>query len=531
MKQVFTNGKIYTMKSEGDTCSAFVVEDGKFIYCGSDEEAKRIGKDCEVVDFEGKTVLPGLIDTHQHVLAYARDLHKLNLKHVTSLAELKDMIREKASSVPKGEWIQGVAFDHEKFDVPVLPTKEDLDDAAPDNPVLITRYCLHVNVANSLALEIGNIKKGFVPKVENTVEFGEDGEPTGRLWDQVAADLAALIPDKYNTHESRMDAIEAACAKLNEVGIVGVHPIQAKHCDLFEDMKIYQDLAKEGRLTARVYTGFDEYPGCGMRRGLGDNMVKYGFFKMFADGNLGGRSALLNEPYSDVPGHNGVINYTQEELDAKLKEAYEMDLQIGVHVIGDRAVEMVLEAVEKAYFANPKDDVRFRMIHMSLLNENIIQRMKKLPVVIDIQPMFVSTNVRWSESRIGHERAKYNYCWKRLINEGFIITAGSDSPIETFDPMKGTYAIVTRQGMDGYPDEGWFPEERVTPYEALCMYTKNAAYVSYEEDIKGTIEEGKLADFVILDADVFNVPHSEIKDITALKTFLGGKMVYAKNCK
>lgn len=527
MRKAYVNGVVYTMKEENDTCTAFVVEDGKFIYCGTDEEAKAIAGG-EAEDLHGKTVLPGFTDTHQHVLAYARDLHKLNLKNVTSLQALKDMIREKAAGLEKGEWIQGTGFDQEKFDEPVLPTKEDLDEAAPDNPVLITRYCLHVNVANSMALKLGGIDRNFVPAVDNTVEFGPDGEPTGRLWDQAAADLSALIPDKNATHQARKDAVALACRELNKVGIIGVHPIQGKHCDLFEDTSIYQDLEKEGRLTARVYLGFDEYPGCAIRRCLGDSMVKYGFYKIYTDGSLGARSALLNEPYSDDPQQIGVTNYPQEELDAKIQEAYDMDLQIGVHAIGDRSIEMLVESLEKAYFANPKKDVRFRMIHMSLLNENIIERMKRLPVIIDIQPMFVSTNVRWSESRVGHERAKYNYCWKRLINEGFMLTAGSDSPIETFNPMMGTYAIVTRQGLDGYPEGGWFPEERVTPYEALCMYTKNAAYASYEEDVRGTIEEGKYADFVILDRDVFKTPHNEIKDITVEKTYLGGSLVYEK---
>jgi len=168
------------------------------------------------------------------------------------------------------------------------------------------------------------------------------------------------------------------------------------------------------------------------------------------------------------------------------------------------------------------------LIHMSLLNAGIVERIRILPVVIDIQPMFVSTNVRWSEDRVGHERAKYHYCWRTLIDAGLILTAGSDSPIETYNPMKGTYAIVTRQGMDGYPEGGWLPEQRVTVYEAISMYTRNAAYVSYEENIKGTIEPGKLADFVLLDADVFQTEAAHIKDITVEKTYLGGKLVYEK---
>ncbi|WP_415930011.1 amidohydrolase [Zhenpiania hominis] len=528
MKKAYVNGTIYTMKEEYDTCSAFVVEDGRFIYCGDDREARILAADGELEDLHGQTVLPGFTDTHQHLLAYARDLEKVHLEHASSIDELKAMIKEKVQTLKPGEWIQGAGFDHEKFHPPVLPTKEDLDAVAPNNPVLITRYCLHTHVANSAALKLGGIDRNYIPKVKNTVEFKENGEPTGRLYDQAAADLAAMIPDRFASHQAKMDAIENACRELNKVGIIGVHPIQAKHCDLFEDIGVYQDLAKQHRLTARIYAGFDELPGCGIKSGLGDEMVQYGFYKLFMDGNLGGRTAYLNEPYSDDPEQCGVINHTQEEINKLIQEAYDLDLQIGIHTIGDRAAEMLLEAIEKAYFPNPKKNVRFRLIHMSLINESIIQRMKKLPVIIDIQPMFVSTNVRWSESRVGHERAKYNYCWRRLIDEGFLLTGGSDAPCESFDPLKGTYAIVTRQGLDGYPEEGWFPEERVTPYEALSMYTKNAAYASYEEHIRGTIEAGKYADFVILDKDVFKVPHPEIKNISVLRTYLGGNLVYEK---
>lgn len=529
MEVAYVNGNVYTMKEEGDKCSAFVVRDGKFLYCGTDEEAKRLADGGKVVDLKGAVVLPGMIDTHQHVFSYARDLMKLNLKAAKSLGELKEMIRKRAEETLDGQWILGTGFDQERFDVPVLPSRKDLDQVCPDNPIIITRYCLHINVANSKALEAGGIKKGFLPKVAGTVEFDESGEPTGVLWDQAAADIIASIPDPLESKAAKKNAVEMACREMNKYGLTGVHPIQGKHCDLFEYMDVYQDLADEGRLTTRVYLGFDELPGCSIRTGLGNEMVKYGFFKIYTDGSMGARSAFLTEPYADDPSQIGVTNYSQEELDKRIKEAYDRDIQVGIHVIGDRSVEMLVESIEKVYKENPKPNARFRMIHMSLLNEGIIQRIKSLPVVIDIQPMFVSTNVRWSESRVGHERAKYHYCWRRLLDEGLILTAGSDSPIETYDPMKGTYAIVTRQGLDGYPEGGWFPEERVTVYEAISMYTKNAAYVSFEEDIKGTIEEGKLADFVLLDTDVFQAEPAKIKDIKVLKTYLSGREVYSRS--
>ncbi|HWP51493.1 MAG TPA: amidohydrolase [Clostridia bacterium] len=531
MATAYINGKIYTMKSKGDICSAIVVEDGRFVYCGTDEEARHIAKDGDVVDLHQASVLPGMIDTHQHLFAYARDRLKLNLKKAESVDELLEMIRQRALETPKGQWIQGTGFDHERFtDRKELPTREELDRVCPNNPLIITRYCLHVNVANSLALKAGGIGVGFQPKVPGTVEFGPDGQPTGTLRDAAAADVSALIPDPLATQEGKKGAVEAACRELNSHGLTGVHAIQGLHCNLPEYTDVYQDLADEGRLTARVFLGFDIFPVCSIRTGLGNDMVKYGFYKLYVDGNMGGRTALLSEPYEDDSSTCGIPNYTQEQLDAQVKKAYDLHIQVGAHVIGDKAAEMLTTAIERARADNPNADPRcFRMIHMSLLNKNVIDRIAKLPVVVDIQPMFVSTNVRWSESRVGNERSRYHYCWRKLLDNNMILTAGSDSPCESYDPMHGVYAVVTRQGMDGYPQGGWFPEERVTVYEAVSMYTRNAAYVSYEETIKGTIEPGKLADFVIMDADVFHTQPERIKDITVKKTYLGGKMVYAKN--
>ena len=526
-KKAFINGKFYTMKEEDHQCEAVVVQKGKFLYCGTTEGAKQlIEKDDIIVDLKGKTVMPGFIDAHQHVQAYARDLQKLNLREVSSLEELKDILKEKARNTPKGELIQGVGFDHEKFPVAVLPTKEDLDEVSPDHPVVITRYCLHTNVANSKALEIGGIKKGFIPSVENSIEFDAKGEPTGRLWEKSAADLVKAIQGNVSEYESMKDAVEQATREFNKYGITSIHPIQGKQCDLFEDTRLYQDLRDEGRLWARVYMGYDELPGGSIRTGLGDDMIKYGFFKIYTDGSLGARSAMLTKPYADDLGQIGVMNHTQEVLNELVQEAYDRDIQIAVHMIGDKAVEMSLTALENCYFKNPKEDIRFRMIHVSLINESILERVKKLPVMCDIQPTYVSSNIHWSDSRVG-DRAPYLFAWKSLIDAGLVLTGSSDCPVEPINPMVGIYAVVTRAGYDGYMPEGWHPEQKLTRYQAACLYTKNGAYASFEEDRKGTIEEGKLADFAVLDQNPFVVPEPEILNIRVENTYLGGEEIYS----
>lgn len=529
MAKAYINGKFYTMEKEHDICQAVVVENGRFVYCGDNDTAATMAQ--EVVDLGGATVLPGMIDTHQHLFASARNLTRLDLKNVRSMAELLERVRRRAEETPEGQWILGAGFDQELFtDQQVMPTRSMLDQVCPRNPLVLSRYCAHMFSANSEALKAGGIGPGFQPKVPNTVEFDSNGEPTGVLYDAAGSDIIALSPDLLSSLQAKKDILEKACHDLNSHGLTGVHPIQGLHCDLPEYLDAYQELNEEGRLTVRVYVNFDRLPDPDLhfRTGLGNDMVKYGFYKLYLDGNLGGRNAYMTEPYADDPGNVGTPNYTQEELTALVRAAYERGFQVGAHAIGDRAAEMFTTAIETVYSENPKPDPRFRMIHLALLSDSLIDRISKLPVVIDMQPLFISTDLKWVGSRVREERGKELYCWRRLIDKGLILTGGSDAPCESYDPIEGIYAVVNRKNMDGFPEGGWYPENSVSVYEAVSMFTKNAAYASFEEDIKGTISVGKLADFVVLSADLFEVDSMAIKDIRVEKTYLGGKEVYSR---
>lgn len=522
----YINGNIYTMESEHDKCSAVVVQGDKFIYCGEDDTAKKLAN--EIIDLNGAVILPGMIDTHQHLFSYASSFKQLSLDKVTSMKELKEVLSEYAKHVPEGEWIYGVGYNSDIFtDDTRLPDRYDLDEACPNHPVLLARWCLHFFSANSLALKTAGIDQNFRLAAEGNVRFDEKGEPTGIICDAAGALIASMIPDPLTTLEAKMDVLEQACHELNKLGLTGTHAIQAKICNLMEYSDAYQALNDDGRLTLRIYLGIDELPNCSIQTGLGDNMVKYGFYKLFVDGNLGGRTAYMINPYSDDCTATGMSNHTQEELTALVRDGYTRGIQVGTHVIGDQAIEMLTTAIETVYHEDPKPDPRFRMIHMTVLNENIIDRIKKLPVIIDIQPPFIHTDMPWIDERIGTERGPYTNPWRKLIDAGLTLTAGSDMP--GYGPMQGIYCIVTRKDLNGYPKNGWYPENCVSVYEALCMYTKNAAYSSFEEDIKGTITKGKLADFVIIDKDIFHVSPEEIKDIQILKTYLGGKLVYSSS--
>ncbi len=526
----YVNGTVYTMESEGDKCSAFVVQDGKFVYCGSDGEAKKLAD--EVVDLHGAAVLPGMIDTHQHLLAYASGLTKLNLKAAKSLEQLKQMLHDYAKDVPAGEWILGVGFDNEKFEgSKAMPTRWNLDEACADHPVLLSRYCLHFFSANSMALKLGGIDRNYKPPVEGNVKYDENGEPNGVICDGAGTHVLSIVPDKLASFEAKKDIIVKALGQLNSYGLTGVHPIQGKHCDLMEYTDIYQALKDEGRLTARIYINYDVLPGCNIRTGLGDEMLKFGFYKSYMDGNLSGRTAFMLEPYSDDPSTCGVCNYeSQEAITERLREGYQQGMQIGVHAIGDRAADMLITAIETIYHEDPHPDPRFRLIHMTTLNASLVERMSKLPVIVDVQPVFIPINVRSADSRMGDtERGAYTFAYKKMMDAGLMLTGGSDSPCDSFNPLDGVYALVNRKDYTGYPEGGWHPQECIGVYDALRMYTYNAAYSSYEENIKGTIKEGKLADFVVLDADVFEVDPMKIKDIKVEKTYLGGKLVYSRN--
>ncbi len=522
----FLNGIIYSMAKKGENFEAFAIRDGRIVAVGTNEEIMKI-EAAETIDLKLKTVLPGFIDTHQHVLSYTEGLQAVNLRECKSYEEVRKKLEDRAKITPEGKWIKGTSFNHEQWENPVLPTRKDLDDITTKHPILISRYCMHVHVANSPALKAGGISRDFIPTAENSVEIDEKGEPTGVLWENSVTPILNAIPNPLPTFEDKKEAVRKVCEDMSSYGITGVTPIQGKFCDAIENIGIYQDLEKEGRLPVRVYVSFDEFPPFGMKSGFGNEMVKYGFYKIYSDGSLGSRAAKLFEPYSDMPEKTGVLNYTQEQITEMVREAYGKDLQIAIHAIGDKGLDIALKAIEEVYYANPKPNQRFRIIHVMVVNKDLIERMKKLPMVLDIQPKFVSSNVKWSEERLGKERAKLAYPWRTLLNEGFIITGSSDCPVEPYNPFLGIYGIVTRKDLEGYPEQGWYAEQRVTVYEAIEMYTKNAAYASFEEDLKGTISTGKLADFIILDRNPFDIAPDELKSVKVERTFLGGKEVFS----
>lgn len=519
---IFYNGEIHTMVNETDVCHAMAVYDGKIIATGSTEQICAI-KAKKSIDLQGKNVFPGFTDTHQHLAMYAKSLLNVQISGCKSLQELQGKIKKRAAETPPGTWIIGRGFDHELFDPPIMPVREALDAAANDHPVLITRYCGHISVANSLALQLAKV--GTHGEAPGTLDHDECGRLNGILRESAAtAAITAMIPEvDLNTFKNML---AKACFQHAAVGITSIHTVGV-HEHGKEYIGIYQELEEEGRLPIRINVSSDQYLDIGIHTGFGNEKIKLGYYKAFADGSLGSRNAALFEDYSDNPGNKGILNHTQDELNAMCRKAYEQGMQLGIHAIGDKGIDLALNAFAYACAEHPREDSRFRLIHAMCCNERLLKKMKDLKVIVDIQPPFISnTNIDWSIDRLGPGRIQWAYPWKTYINNGLVLTGGSDSPVEIFDPLWGIFSIVNRQAADGHPAGGFQPQERVSVYEALCMYTKNAAYASFEEHVKGTLECGKFADFVILSNNPYTVEPFAIKDIQVEQTYVNGENVY-----
>ncbi len=291
-----------------------------------------------------------------------------------------------------------------------------------------------------------------------------------------------------------------------------------------EDITIYRELEKEGRLPVRVFVCLDELFEKEDYNEAKMSKANYGSYKLFVDGSLGSGSAALLEPYSDNQNNRGILICSQEELNNKMINAYEKGMQPAIHAIGDKSLEMTISSIENTLKLFPYNGQRFRIIHAQLINKGLLERMKKLPLVVDIQPSFVSSDLHWLKDRLGENRLKQGgYVWKTMLDAGLILTGGSDCPVESYNPFEGIFAAVTRQDRKGYPEGGWYPKEKLSIYEAICLYSKNAAYATCEENVKGTIEKGKLADFIIIDRDPFLIKPIDIQNIKVLKTFVGGE--------
>ena len=538
LDKLFINGEIYSMKKEGEKFQSLGVKDGKIIFLGTNDEAKNISSK-ELIDLKGKMMIPGMADAHLHLYAYCQNLTFVDLSKVHNINEMINLMKEKVKNVKKGDWVKGVNFDQSKWKENRFPTLEEMNSISKDNPVIIKRCCLHAVVANSRALEIAGIGKNYQAGSGGIVELDKNGMPNGILREQSTKVFDDILPDPLKDIEVQKKIMQDVLNDMSSKGITTIHTYAAKIWQYNEDINIYKNFEKEGKLPLRVTVCIDELfePEILTKEKLNNpyRKVQLGAYKIFSDGSMGSRSAALKKPYSDDPQNSGFMLFTQEELNNKILTGYEHGLQPAIHAIGDRALDMTLAAIEHTLKTTKekgmtdeeqKNRLPFRIIHVQMIDDDLLERMKKLPLVLDIQPIFLCTDLHWIEDRIGKERLKGSFALKTMEKAGLIQTGGSDCPVETYEPLKGIYAAVTRQDMEGYPAEGFLPEERLSVYEALCMYTKNVPYATGQESVLGTLEIGKFADLTVLEKNLFKIDKKEIKDIKVEQTYVAGNCVF-----
>jgi len=512
------NANVVTLNPKQPKAEAIAIQNKRIIAVGSNEEIRKyIGNKTRVIDAKNKTVIPGFVDCHVHMTGFGQFLQTLDLRNVESVKEMRRKLREYVQKNPEKSWILGGRWDQDKFAEKRYPNRWDLDDAVADKPVFLIRVCGHLGVANSKALQLTGIKR------ETTVDGGKidlyeaTGEPNGIIRENALVLVWKAIPKPSS--KQLEDACVSACKKAVEAGLTCVHWIVGSA----EEIRIIQKLYFEGKLPLRVYLGIpvnllDELINLGLLTGFGNDMIKIGFVKVFADGSLGARTAALKEPYSDKPETRGIMLYTQRKLNRIVLKAHKAGLQLAVHAIGDRAIKAVLKAFENALKKHPRENHRHRIEHCSVLNLRLIKRMKRLGLIASVQPHFIVSDF-WVADRVGKDRARWVYPFKTLINEGIKVISGSDCPVEPVNPLLGVWAAVARKS---------FEEESLTVEEALRTYTLNAAYASFDENNRGTIEAGKFADFTILSDDLAKVSPDKIKDIAAEMVLVNGEIVYAR---
>jgi len=526
---VYVNGNIYTVDEDFSKAQAIAIKGQYIIGVGSNEDVKRfVGETTKVIDLQGKTVIPGLIEGHMHYPGEGQKLLQLDL-----FWKPKDVIlaavKAEADRLPDGEWITGGGWNQEVWDIPEFPSKEDLNEVAPNNPVALRRTCGHATWVNSLALEIGGITKDTPNPQGGEILKNENGEPLGILTDTAAGFVTSKIPPL--TAERKKEALLLAQDELFSYGLTTSLDAGSS----VEDIQQMKELFESGDLKIRLYVMVDSGPDAevyyekGPEIGLYGNRMTMNCIKFYTDGSLGARSAWLLEEYSDRPGHVGNSRHTYDEFYELVKAARDNGFQASTHAIGDAANRQVVDIYEKVLKENPLEDHRYRIEHFQIATLEDIQRIADLEIIPAMQSVHATSDKNMAEDRVGPERIKGGYAWRKVLNTGNIIVNGSDANVELVNPYHGLYAAVTRKGRDGEPEGGWYPEECMTREEALRSFTIWAAYGQFEEDIKGSIEVGKLADFVVIDRDYMTCPDSEIMNILPLATIVGGEVVYEKD--
>ena len=526
---VLINGSVWTGNLRQARAEAVAVRGDKIYKVGTTGEIRALVRDgAAVIDLEGALVLPGFIDSHTHFLAGGFALKSLQLRDATGREEFAGRVAAKARSIGKGEWIANGDWDHERFSPPDLPRREWIDAVTPDNPVCINRFDGHMVLANSAALKLAGITRDTpVPAGGEIVKDPKTGEPTGILKDAAMDLVYAKIPEP-----SFQEKLRAAEASLNEAAAHGVTSIhEMADASSFE---VFEELGRQGKLTARLYvyvpiTEVDLLSRLKIKSPFGGRFLKLAGLKGFVDGSLGSGTAYFFDAYTDDPENFGLLHeqmFPAGIMEKRIREADRAGLQVAIHAIGDRANSLLLDIFERVMADNGPRDRRWRVEHAQHLRPADIARFGRLGVIASVQPYHLIDDGRWAEKKIGRGRAETAYPFRSLLDTGAVLAFGSDWTVAPLDPVAGICAAVTRRTLDGKNPGGWIPGQKITVEEAVIAYTAGAAFTEFAEKSRGTIEEGKLADLVVLSRDIFKIPAEEIPGAGVRMTIVDGKIVY-----
>lgn len=526
-KTALINGKVYTADTNKKWTQAVLIEGNRILFTGTNDEVKKLSdNNTETIDLGGKLLLPGFIDNHTHFISGGFYLNGLDLRPAKSTTEFKNILKDYVKKHPKG-WIVGGDWDHEAWEKKDLPHKSWIDDFTKDQPVLINRFDGHMALANSAALKLAGITKDTKsPDGGLIVKDPVTGEPTGMLKDNAMSLVYTLIPDPSQEEYDQACALALDWAK--SLGVTSIQDITYKN-----DLLVYQRFQKADKLTCRVYTRLpvSEYKNlvnAGITANFGSDLIKLGSLKVFADGSLGSSTAWFFEPYVQDTTTSGLPNdiVTDGRLREWALDADKNGLQLSIHAIGDKANRYILDLFGEIVATNPAWDRRFRIEHAQHIRFEDIPLFKKFGVIASVQPYHCIDDGVWAEKRIGPERIKYTYPFRSFRDSGVKMTFGSDWTVATLNPILGIYAAVTRRTLDDKNPNGWVPEQKITVEEAVNAYTINNAYGAFEENDKGSITPGKLADLVVLDSDIFTIDPAKIKDSKVVMTIFDGKIIY-----
>jgi len=532
---VIINGKVLTIDKDNPSAEAIAVSGEKIIRVGTLREIKAyiVKGRTEVIDAKGRLVIPGFNDAHVHFGPLDPDY--IELRYTTDPSVFTEKVREQVARSKPGEMIRGGHWEHEMFIDKKWPSKELIDKVSPDNPVILSRADGHSVLVNSYVLRMSGITRNSTNPFGGEIQKDPvSGEPTGILKENAESLIKTGNSKTVRTTEQESERTRQgyllALKEAREYGVTSIQiPGQA-------DFQVYSNLKAEGLLTSRIDIGQSLTADTStLKRSLKlsvkfpreSDWIRFGYLKAFIDGTIGSGTALMFEPFDDNPGSSGLSMMTYEEFENMVITADKMGFQIGTHAIGDKGNNWVLNAYEKAQTVNGKRDSRHRDEHTQTLISSDIPRFAQLGVIPSMQPTHCITDKRFYEKRVGIERCKGAYAWRDLINSGSVLAFGTDYPVEPLNPMEGLYAAVTRKDRLGEEGEGWFPEQKLTMEEAIRFYTLGSAYAQFMEDRKGKIKTGYLADIVIVDKDLLNIPENEIMKAKVDYTIVGGKVVYA----